>query len=426
MKYLKIKSKNEIEVVALSLMGASTKRDDPNSIGSWGSGGKYSISTMLRNNVDFKIFTGITPIEITTKDVTLRNKTFKQIFINGEPTSLSSEMGGEDWDNSFAYIREIYSNALDEDGDATLEVVETLGGESGFTTYYIEFNKDVENFYNNISNYFCFKRPDVLFSNEYISVYPPKKNELRLFRKGILCSYDDKTKAIFSYNSPFFKINESRLLSDTWDARYTIGMGWKSCNSSEQILMLLNTISGSNSGLYEHSIIWGSFMKFSDAWGEALRDKILLGIEHAEMFEEESKRAIILPFELIRLLKSQFEDLTVLGVSSESDLAMKDVIKAPQRLIDKVLDAVNLLNSTTYKERFENPEIKYVVFSDSTILGRALDNIIYLSIKLDTYSIDEIAKIIIEENEHNLTGYKDETRIFQNHLFNLYYDQLTR
>ena len=48
----------------------------------------------------------------------------------------------------------------------------------------------------------------------------------------------------------------------------------------------------------------------------------------------------------------------------------------------------------------------------------------YLSLKLDSYSVDEIAKIIIEENEHNITGFEDETRSFQNHLFSLYYDQL--
>lgn len=31
----------------------------------------------------------------------------------------------------------------------------------------------------------------------------------------------------------------------------------------------------------------------------------------------------------------------------------------------------------------------------------------------------------IEENEHNRSGLSDETREFQNHLFSLYYDQLT-
>ncbi len=39
---------------------------------------------------------------------------------------------------------------------------------------------------------------------------------------------------------------------------------------------------------------------------------------------------------------------------------------------------------------------------------------------------DEIAKIIIEENEHNKTGFSDETRNFQNHFINLYYNELMK
>lgn len=425
MKYLKIQSKGQIEIAALSLMGASTKRDNPNSIGEWGSGGKYSISTMLRNNVDFKIFSGEDLIAITTEDVILRDKQFKKIVINGESTSLTTDMGGKDWDNSFAYIREIYSNALDEDENASLEVVENLSGENGFTTYFIEFNKDVEEFYNNIFDFFCAKNSNVLFSNSFISVYNSNGKGLRLFRKGILCKSDEKEKSAFHYNSSFFKINESRILSDTWDARYAIGQGWKSCNNSEMILMLLNSIKGANTGLFEHTIIWSSYTAFSEAWWQALADKTLLGIEHAEMFEDEAKTAIILPFEMIRLLKTQFEDLHVLGVSSKGDTAMKEIREVSQRLLNKVLDALSILNNTNYKERLNEPVIKYVNFSDSHVLGKAFEDTIFLSTKLDTYSVDEIAKIIIEENEHNLTGYEDETRVFQNHLFNLYYCSLT-
>lgn len=425
MKYLKIQSKGQIEVASLSLMGASTKTNNPNSIGMWGSGGKYSIATMLRNNVDFKIYSGEDEIKVTTEKVVLRDQSFKRILINGENTSLVDSLGGADWDNSFAYIREIYSNALDEDEESTLEVVDKVSGRGGFTTYFIEYNEAVENFYNNISEFFCLKNSNVIFSNNYISVYNSTDNNLRLFRKGILCKHSDKERALFNYNSPDFKINESRVLSDTWDAKYTVGQGWKMCNNPETILMLLNSISGSNSGLYEHTIIWSSCVNFSDAWYQALSDKTLLGIEHREMFEDEAKNAIILPFELIRLLKSQFENLNVLGVSSKGAEGIKEVTNVSQKLLDRVVDAISLLNKTNYKERLNAPNIKYVSFSKPTTLGQAVNGDILLSIKLDTYSVDEIAKIIIEENEHNLTGYEDETRLFQNHLFSLYYCELT-
>ena len=84
------------------------------------------------------------------------------------------------------------------------------------------------------------------------------------------------------------------------------------------------------------------------------------------------------------------------------------------------------LYETEYKHRFDNPQIEYVKFSDENTLGLAENEKIYLSVKLDVYSVDEIAKIIIEENEHNLSGLGDETRAFQNHLFNLYYSELIK
>jgi len=126
---------------------------------------------------------------------------------------------------------------------------------------------------------------------------------------------------------------------------------------------------------------------------------------------------------LLRPLKEQFVDLQVLGMTTKSDSNFITV-KPNQILIDKVIDAMSKLNSTRYTHRFDNPQIEYVKFFDQKVLGLAEDGKIFLSTKLDSFSVDEIAKIIIEENEHNLTGFSDETRNFQNHIFSLYYDQL--
>lgn len=423
MKYLKIQSKNEIEVEALSLMGASTKRDDPNSIGEWGSGGKYSISTMLRNQVNFKIFSGLNPIEIATKKVTLRDKSFEKIVIEGKETSLTTDMGGKDWDNSFSYIREIYSNALDEDTDTSLEISNNLEGKEGYTTYYIELNKDVKDFYENVDKYFCGRSKNILYSNGNFSIIAGDGN-LRLFRKGILCKESDKERSIYHYNSHKFVINESRILSDTWEARYQVGIGWKKCTNKDLIFEFLMRINGTNTGLFEHSIIWGSSSSFDSAWGEALKDKKLVGLEHVDMFNNKDiKDAIQLPFDFLKLLKRQFSFLNIMGLSEKSEsVSLK--VEPPKRLENKVLDSISELLKTDYKERLKNPVIEYRKFSNSNILGQASDNKILLSVKLDNYSVAEISKIIIEENEHNITGYEDESRTFQNHLFNLYYDQL--
>ena len=49
MKYLIITNKGEIEPQALHLVGASTKRGDSSKIGQFGSGNKYALAYLLRN-----------------------------------------------------------------------------------------------------------------------------------------------------------------------------------------------------------------------------------------------------------------------------------------------------------------------------------------------------------------------------------------
>ena len=52
MNYLKIRSKGKIDIEALSLLGASSKRGDETKIGQFGSGNKFAIAYLLRNNYE--------------------------------------------------------------------------------------------------------------------------------------------------------------------------------------------------------------------------------------------------------------------------------------------------------------------------------------------------------------------------------------
>jgi len=427
MNYLKIQSKGEIEVEALSLMGASTKKEDSKTIGKYGSGGKYSISSLIRNGIDFKIFSGENNINIETEETTFRGQSFFKIIINGHKTSLTTSMGGSEWDSAFAPIREIYSNALDEDSEAVVSESNVIQGKSGYTTYFIELNEDVRDFNENIFNYFCTKNPNILFSNKHLSAYENPTGTLRLFRKGILCKEDSKVKSLFQYNSNEFKINESRVLSDTWEANYSIACGWKMCYNESAIIQLIDHLRGANTGTYEHNLVWGAGTPFSETWHEILKDKTIVGVEFVEMFSLEIlKNAIILPFDIVKRLKNQFNDLNVLGLSVNSESLCVEVEKPSEILQNKVIEAMGFLLETDYSQRLDSPTIKYVKFSDKDVLGQFKDECILLSIKLDTFSTDEVAKIIIEENEHGITGFNDKTRNFQDHLFSMYYEQLKR
>ena len=426
-QYLEIKSFGEIDVQAFTLIGASTKRNDNTKIGLYGSGNKYSIATLLKQSISFKVFSGEDEITFTTKKQSFRDLDFDVILVNGVETSLTTTMGGDEWANAFAPIREIYSNALDEDKDATLTKTTEIVAERGYTKFLIEMTEEVSHFYKNVHLYFCNENPKVLLSNDVGAVYQnTDEGNTRIFRKGILAHFADKRKALYHYNFLNIDINESRVLQYTWQANSRIASIFKACEDESLINTLLLGLEGANAGYLEHEADWDGWGEFSKSWWEVCKDKAFAPIEFLEMFDDaDLKGAFKLPMKLLKSLKTQFTDLKVLGISATSD-EMFVLTKPSQILTDKVIDAMALLNSTRYRHRFDDPIIEFVKFSAENVYGLANSGKIYLSTKLASEDINKIAKIIIEENEHNLSGLGDETRNFQNHLFNLYFDELTK
>ena len=425
--YLKIQSKGEIETEAFTLIGASSKRNDETKIGYFGSGLKYSIAALLRNNIDFKIFQGENEIIFDVVDKSFRNDVYKAISVNGKETSMTTTMGGSDWDISFAPFREIYSNALDEDSDVVLTKTTNLVGEIGTTTILIEMTSAMTDFYNNINEYFCDKNPNVLTTNKFGTIYPKATTGFtKLFRKGILC-YEDTKPALFSYNSPEFIINESRVLNSIQVASYAVAKIWKASKNEELISELINGLKGGNAGFYEHTLPFSTYELFTNEWHEVCKDLKFVPAE-AIMFckQRQLEGRIVLPKSLLIPLYRQFDDLDVLGLSKKNSDANYILEEEPSTILtDKVIDALAVLRATNYVSRMSKIDISYVSFVENDILGLAENGKIFLSTKLEVEDIPYIAKIIIEENEHNLSGLGDETRYFQNHLFKLLFNELT-
>lgn len=429
MQFLQIKSKGEMALEAISLIGASTKRGDPNSIGMFGSGLKYALASIMRQDIPFVIFSGEKEIRLSTKVVEFKGKQFNRIYINGTETSLTDSMGTEDWDGTFPFIREIYSNALDEDKDATIEMVDAPEIEEGYTIFCLEATPNITLLMSNFERYFLRPADAIEVINNRGEIHR-KSDGIRIFRKGILAHHDKETKSIFSYNLEDLDINESRVVKNIYQARNKIAEMLESMTNKRNIRVWINTLSGGNAGYFEHTCIlpdWYSTYANPELV-EVLLENKYYPIETKELYEEdEMKGRISLPLALLKRFVQYAPDIDILGLNSSNDNEDDMYIECapPERLFDKVADAVSLLKRTNYKHRLEH-DIVYCKFIDSEILGKAENNKIMLSVKLDTYSVDEIAKIIIEEQEHLHSGFGDGTRNFQNHLFNLYFDELIR
>jgi len=426
MKIIKITSKGEIDERAFSLLGASSKRDDNTKIGMFGSGLKYSLAYLLRKEIKFKVFSGYREVKFTTEEEIFRDKSFNRIYVNGKETSLTTDMG-MDWQHWFV-MREIYCNALDEsEGSITIEEInsfEDIAPIEDFTSFFISVDEDFNTIINNWDDYFSEKRKDLIFHDEEFNQIYAGGEKVLIYRKGIRCHSNESTKALFHYDMSWIEINESRIIADDYEFRYNLVKFLKTIKDEKVVHRILYNVND----YWEKYLFWDCSWSFNDSWKNVIGDKYLIPYETAGLWDEEMKLLkggyVVLPNSMIKSLKITFgTDIKVIGENgvndSKGDKKVIEILDKKQSFMIK--EATTFLKEAGFDIKYP---IKIVKFHNPNVLGQADDSIIYLSEKLFNMGKRKLAAVIIEENEHNSTGWGDETREFQSHFIDLYLSSL--
>jgi hypothetical protein len=418
MKYLLIENKGEICVDALSLMGGSSKRNDNTKLGRFGSGNKYSIAAFLKMNIDFKIFSGINEISITTEPYQFRDVNLDKIFINNKETSLTVQMG-PDWVFAWMAVREWLQNAVDEGEMNVVVGIENLEGKQDKTRCYIEINQEIQEVVDNWDNYFTFDRTDEAFTSKEGSIFPNRdiNNDLILFARGIKCTNYKNLKSLYHYSGNI-SMNESRIIEQDWMGKELAGKLLAKTDNTTVIYNILKR--AAKERFYENSIweSWLTIPSLSASWKEVIGDKKIIVDEIAGWFEniQQKYEHFIVSDRLAKRIHSAFPDVEIFGLSDNDN---KIVQKKPAQLDNRkkflLKECNSFLKETDYLVEYP---IEVVQFSDGNTLGLAENGIIYLSEKVFDMGKREIVITIMEENEHLKTKYKDCSRALQQHLFN--------
>lgn len=284
MDWLRIRNAGEMDPNALFLLGASSKRGDNSKIGFFGSGAKYALAVLLREDVAVRVFSGEREIPITLEGVDFRGQGFRRIVIDGQPTSFTTNMGPT-WEPWFA-LRELICNAIDE-GEADLVEIDDkdmelpcsgLAGEVDKTTFLIDLDHPgLRDFVDNMDDYLIEPGAESIYG-AMIADYPKgievhiheasQEGRHFMYRRGVLVTeHGNMMKGLYRYDFSDATINESRIASYPWQLNALASMVLCTCDDDAIVARVYNAIRSGED-------VWESDMTFpvglSESWYRAV------------------------------------------------------------------------------------------------------------------------------------------------------------
>lgn len=418
MKYLKIQNNGVLDIRLVALMGGTTKANDKYKIGQFGSGLKYTLAFLFRNNIEFKIFAGTEEVKLHTETEVIRDEDFEIICINGQRTSITTKMG-EAWE-PWMIIREIWCNALDE-GGAVKEITTETSGTEETTTFFLQIDSQIQRVLDEWNKYFIHSQ-NAIFENDECALYPAG-DHLCIYKQGVLVHENKQHKSVFSYDYKSADINELREFRGSISMVITHCL----CDTSEHAAshFLENVTENHFEGSASMDYNW--YRSFGKAWKEVIGNAKLIDKKSLDVIRDrgntpDMSTLIVVPEVIYKALSKEFKGIGALYVAD----ALGDFYEVYDEAVEKkVKQGLTILEACEYPM---HPELTFVYgwFGDNRVLAKVVmpEKKVYVSIQMLQSPLIQIVAMLIEENEHFNTGMSDHTREFQQHFINLYTREL--
>lgn len=371
----------EIDASAIATFGVSVKEGD-NPIGFFGTGLKYAIAILLRNNHRITIWSGLEKIEFTAQPTTIRGEQFDVIHMNGERLGFTTQVG-KTWELWMAY-RELFCNARDESGEA-YRASEAPEPREGHTLIAVE-GRPFEAIHAERWRYFVEDEADFVLDGIEVR----HRESTNYFYRGVSVSLLPRA-AMLSYNDTTpLELTEDRTAKNNYELPYRIARALLSLTDEK----LLRTILTAPKQWLEHHLDFHGWSQapspaFLKVVGQLVNDGIADVNASAKRLWQEKRPDEYKPREI----------------------ALSEVQK---KSLEKALD---------FCERIGFPiRGAYPIFAVESLgkdtLGLAKDGTIYVSERAFLMGgSKQVAATLIEEYIHLRHRYEDCTRPMQNWLF---------
>lgn len=437
MSYIRIANKAEnVNRLYLEKLGLSTKRDDENTIGQFGSGSKFAPIAALRNGWEW-INVGTDDIgDYKMQYVIQEDSGIDCIFYlyddeHLKPSSFTADAGVLSWDSEFQIFREAFSNALDEfiafGNEYSIDIVDEVKNVPGEFAVYITAAPELLAIVRDFDKYFAINRKPVVDDILNVKIYTPYDDSVNFYYKGVLVHSEHRQGyPLFNYELSNVTLNEERRVRDTYSL-YSIVAAFfcrLTASNKNHVLVAEKMIHNIDSDHWEWSIpqyligpYGNSQSAFVEAWNNIYGDKVAV---EPEMLRFKTQFAI-------RNIDYQVVDnpfmyaiLKHFGVKTLHDVVGDEIdydfITISGERVDMLDKALNIVRD--YFPLFDTIVNELKVFipqgSQDTIYGVANMNTnnVYLSVNA-FQDIDTLIATLVHEYDHLASGYHDEDAAFR-------------
>lgn len=226
-----MQNKGLLDVDLLKLMGASVKETD-NPIGFFGTGLKYAIAILLREEINFSLFVGTNEYKFFYETKTIRDRQFDICMMQGPCDSIELPFTldyGKNW-LSWQAFRELYSNCLDENG--VISYSDDLHPKDNYTTICIYDAIDTEGVFLKELDKTC------LYKDNRVEIYAGESRNL--YYRGIKAKELSKP-CQYTYNLlNHIDLTEDRLIAHEYQVDRELSTCIAKCDNEYLVRSILN------------------------------------------------------------------------------------------------------------------------------------------------------------------------------------------
>ncbi|MEE8598706.1 MAG: hypothetical protein V3S69_04230 [Dehalococcoidales bacterium] len=224
-----------LEIRGINTFGVSVKPDSENPIGFFGTGLKYALAVLLREECEVTLYIGLEKLKFHVREEKMRGEAIHMVCLQSLTMPFTTELG-KNWELWMAY-RELAANAFDEpDNIVTSDEAVSSAPKEGYTTFQVT-SKAFDKVHEGRESLFLSSKPK--YQLEDVDIHDDVETTGWIYYRGIRV-YVLPKQSLYNYNiTKKLRLTEDRTVTSISDVYHIIAKGLAKCKHPGLIRQML-------------------------------------------------------------------------------------------------------------------------------------------------------------------------------------------